>query len=120
VWANRILVVDDSDDGREMLCSLLHNEGFTTVEAVNGQEALDILNSEEGPPALIVLDLQMPVMSGWELLTILRSSRRFASIPVFIASGQCEAEQLMKKPVVAFFRRPLDLVRFLSKVKEVA
>ncbi len=80
-----ILVVDDDTDFREGLRTALEMKGYQVDEAGNGKEALDRIAAR--PPLLVLLDLQMPVMNGRELLQKLRSAPDTKDIPVVIISG---------------------------------
>ena len=82
----RVLVVEDDGGLRETLCQLLSEEGIAAVGVSDGSEALRHL-AEGRLPALILLDLMMPVMDGWQLRMKLRSEPRWAAIPVVIMSG---------------------------------
>jgi CheY-like chemotaxis protein len=97
-----ILVVDDDADCREMLADLLSKEGYVIAIAANGCQALDYLN--HSTPALIILDLMMPVMSGWEFRARQKSDSRFESLPVVVltASGlvrDIDANAVLLKPI---------------------
>lgn len=82
-----VLVVDDYVDARANLRDMLEDLGQEVVEAENGQEALDFLVFHPDVHVqLILLDLDMPRMTGWELLTLLKSYVRFACIPVVVVS----------------------------------
>ncbi len=85
--ANAILVVDDSPDMRRCMKALLEVEGYTVACAANGREALDYLRRAERPLA-IVLDLNMPVMSGWEFRECQRRDPELAGIPIFLISAE--------------------------------
>lgn len=75
-----VLVVDDHEDTREMVATMLTDSGFDVVQAANGKEAIDLLVSAgQVEPCLIVLDLEMPVMTGWEFLAIMKSYHRLSS-----------------------------------------
>ena len=80
-----ILVVDDDTDFREGLRAALEMKGYQVEEAGNGKEALEKI--VEKPPLLVLLDLQMPVMNGRELLQRLRGAPETREIPVVIISG---------------------------------
>ena len=86
-----VLVIDDDDDVREGLQSFLEAEGHATEGASNGREALSLLRKEGDPPRLILLDLMMPVMSGWEVLVELDVDPRLREIPVAIMSAHPSA-----------------------------
>ena len=78
-----ILVVDDDHDLRESLREILETEGFETIGASNGKEAIDLLRREGQPrPHVILLDIMMPVMTGRDVLEQLRRDAPFASTPV--------------------------------------
>lgn len=79
-----ILVVDDSEVTRDLLCSILRSHGFEVVEAVNGRNGLERI--EERRPALVVTDLEMPVLDGFGLLREIRSRPALADLPVVVFS----------------------------------
>ncbi|MGQ0505366.1 MAG: response regulator [Myxococcaceae bacterium] len=83
--AQTVLVVDDDPDILEALSEILEAEGYEVVRARNGQEALTRLDST--PPALILLDLMMPVMDGWEFAQRMRQQPAVASIPIIVLSA---------------------------------
>jgi CheY-like chemotaxis protein len=84
----RILIVDDYDDQRHSVAEALQDLGYSVVEAENGQRALHFLVSNApGAVDLIVLDLQMPVMSGWQFLQLLGSYINLRRIPVLVVSA---------------------------------
>jgi CheY-like chemotaxis protein len=89
------LVVDDSMLIRYSICRFLEERGFVVEPATNGREALEITGRVR--PDLIVTDMQMPKMSGSELITELKSRKETASVPIIIvagkASGCCQAEK---------------------------
>jgi CheY-like chemotaxis protein len=80
------LVVDDSMLIRYTVCRFLEERGFAVESATNGVEALQIL--ERTHPALIVTDMQMPKMSGSELITALKKNPKTATIPIIIVAGR--------------------------------
>lgn len=83
-----VLLIEDDDDTRLFAAELLRMDGFDVVEAHNGRRALDLLLKPEAfQPEVIVMDLQMPVMSGWELMVILKSHAHLEKIPVIVLSA---------------------------------
>jgi CheY-like chemotaxis protein len=82
----RILVIDDDPDHVALVTQLLELAGHFVEQAANGKQALDRL-ARDPLPSLILLDLSMPVMSGWELLAILRNDARLAHIPILVMSA---------------------------------
>src|SRR5688500_2733670 len=81
-----ILIVDDECDVRDSLKTLLEEEGFVPVCASNGAEALAYLRRSP-PPAAILLDLFMPVMSGWDFVRRVRASSALENIPIVIITA---------------------------------
>ena len=84
-----IMVVDDDDDVRKMLCVVLEGEGYTTVGAADGIEALERMRG--APPALVLVDLTMPRMGGEGLSRSMKDDASLADIPIAIISGQTHA-----------------------------
>jgi CheY-like chemotaxis protein len=80
------LVVDDSMLIRHTVCRFLEERGFAVESATNGQEALEVLKRVQ--PDIIITDMQMPKMSGSELITAVKSNPALASIPVVIVAGK--------------------------------
>lgn len=103
-----VLVVEDDADIRVALRELLELEGFRTDEASDGVQALARL--ERDPPVdLILLDLMMPGMDGWEFRARQLGDPRFARIPVVVVSGAgAMADDLSELRVAAFLRKPVD------------
>jgi CheY-like chemotaxis protein len=98
-----ILVVDDDPECRELLTDLLTNEGYSVVCAEDGRQALEYMDSST--PGLVLLDLKMPNMSGWEFLAQQKSDPRLASVPVVVISGSGLAPEVQARAVV---HKPID------------
>jgi len=105
-----ILVVEDDTEIRAALVSLLQDEGFVTVQAANGEEALQVLASASAQPGLILLDLVMPKMNGWQFRAEQLRREQLRSIPVVVLSAQgpslaersqIGAAEVLRKPVTA-------------------
>lgn len=91
--AREVLVVEDDNDLRESLSQALRDHGYTVTQAENGQQALDLLHAG-ARPSIILLDLMMPVLNGWELRDALRDDPALADIPQLVISAYMdEAEQ---------------------------
>src|SRR4051812_27087255 len=106
-----VLVVDDDEDIRETLRDILIEEGFEVVTAANGAEALEV--ARESPPCMVILDLMMPVMDGWETFGRLKDDPQLCSVPVCIVSANAGAAPLADCVV----SKPVDLNRLLSVVR---
>jgi CheY-like chemotaxis protein len=109
----KVLIVDDDEGFREALSALLTVEGFDVQLATNGQEGLALL--EQPPRAQVVLlDLMMPVMSGWELIDAMKSDPALADVTAAVVSAARSPENLPSS--VAIFPKPFrvaDLLNFL-------
>jgi CheY-like chemotaxis protein len=110
-----VLIVEDDPDLREMMAQLLLLEGFNAHTVANGREALDYLH-EESPPELILLDLMMPVMDGWEFRREQRRDPKLASLPVIVLSA-LDPTRVGDLGEIAFLKKPLDFDRLLDLVR---
>ena len=110
-----ILLVEDDDGIRDVLLSLLEDDGYAVVAARNGQEALDVLAAQP-LPRLLFLDLMMPTLNGWRLLELMAKDERLAQIPVVVFSAYADAVPAsdFALPPVAILTKPVDLDRFLE------
>jgi CheY-like chemotaxis protein len=96
--SNYVLVVDDYPDVRNLVVQLLDTMGVESRQAVNGANALERI--DEQMPVAIVLDLMMPVMSGFQMLTQLYNRRPYRTVPVILLSGVADDEQMKSLPGV--------------------
>ena len=87
VHSNRILIVEDAIDIRQLLQQLFELEGYTVDVASNGMEALTLLQSQSELPRVILLDLMMPVMDGFQFRELQVKDPRLASIPVLLMTA---------------------------------
>jgi CheY-like chemotaxis protein len=87
-----ILIVDDDTDTRELLQEILHLRGYRPTVCANGDEALTHLRTSR-PPSLILLDLHMPVMTGYEFRAAQREDRALARVPVIVMTSDKEIDQ---------------------------
>jgi CheY-like chemotaxis protein len=110
-----ILIVEDDAAIRETLRFVVELEGYKVFTASNGQEGLALLPQME-TPCLILLDLMMPVMNGWEFIDALRKDMLLMSIPVVIVSAYGEqAKGLKAKDVI---KKPVDLDVLFRTIKK--
>jgi len=89
--AKAILIVEDNADIRDTFRTLFELEGFDVRLAANGEDALHRLDDEPAAPCLILLDLSMPVMDGWQFLDVLRARADGGEIPVTVLSANVDA-----------------------------
>lgn len=116
----RVMIVDDYPDAREMYTEYLEFSGYEVVQARNGMEALQ--RAVETAPDIILMDLSLPVMDGWEATRRLKADERTADIPVVALTGHALAgisEGAKKAGCDAFVTKPClpeDLVKEIQKV----
>ncbi|HEU4328145.1 MAG TPA: response regulator [Roseiflexaceae bacterium] len=110
-----ILVVEDDRSSRMVLLRVLTNAGHSVIEAADGQTALGLLRRQTPKPSLILLDLMLPLMTGWELRNLLALEPNLADIPVAVISAVSHlAERTRELNVVAVLPKPIDLDRILE------
>jgi len=113
-----VLLVDDDYDIRSVICEVLEQEGFLVGVATNGREALTYL--EENPvPQLILLDLMMPVMNGFEFREVQVAHPDWAKIPVIVMSadgGRSTPAKRDRLEGAVFVKKPPDLDEFLKTI----
>ena len=112
VQRKRVLVVDDHEDVRESICHLLKEIGYEPFGAEHGAAGLHVVLNQR--PDVIILDLMMPIMSGWELWDRLQARADLADIPVIvITAGGLGQGAFGRVPVL---RKPFDVDRLLDEV----
>ena len=107
------LVVDDSMLIRYTVCRFLEQRGFAVESATNGAEALDVLSRVRTD--LIVTDMQMPKMSGGELITALKSNAETAGIPIIIVAGRASGFDMSEKRANFAIYKDIDIDTQLAK-----
>jgi CheY-like chemotaxis protein len=110
-----VLIVEDDEDLREMMAQLLTLEGFQAASVSNGREALDYLHATASPD-VILLDLMMPVMDGWEFRRQQKADPELADVPVIVLSALDHARGAALQ-ADAFLKKPLDFDRLLTLVR---
>jgi excisionase family DNA binding protein len=113
-----VLVVDDDDRLREFMRVNLELEGYTVREASSGEEALDAI--EDQAPALVLLDVVMPGIDGWQMLQ--RMQERYGSIPVIMFSGQVDstvAGDVEQRGARGFIGKPFDPHQLIERAKQL-
>jgi CheY-like chemotaxis protein len=110
-----VLVVEDEKESRETLRDLLELEGYDVQTAVNGREALDVLDNSGDRICIMLLDLFMPVMDGWQVIDQLRADGRLGRPQVVIITSAA-----YKAPAgIPVLEKPLDLDKVMSAVSQL-
>jgi CheY-like chemotaxis protein len=114
----KVLLVEDNEMNRDMLSRRLVRNGYDVVIAVNGQEGVDMATSER--PDLILMDMSLPVLDGWEATRRLKSDPATASIPVIALTAhamESDREKALAAGCDDFDTKPIELPRLLEKMK---
>jgi len=112
-----VLLVEDDADIRDSLQDILEDEGFDVIPAANGKQAIDFLTLNEPAGAdLVILDLLMPMVSGWEVLERMSGDAKLNDIPVLVLSAAAAPKP---ERAQGFVRKPFSLEAFVTKVHGV-
>ena len=113
-----ILIVEDDELNRDMLSRRLQKKGYETLIAVDGSQGVAIARAES--PALVLMDMSLPVMDGWEATRQLKAEPRTRSIPVIALTAHAlagEREKALAAGCDEFDTKPIDLPRLLAKME---
>ena len=113
----KILLVEDNEMNRDMLSRRLQRKGYQVVLAVDGQEGVALAQSEA--PTLILMDLSLPVLDGWEATRQLKSAPGTRAIPIIVLTAHAMAgdrEKAMEVGADDFDTKPIELDRLLGKI----
>jgi CheY-like chemotaxis protein len=111
-----ILVIDDDDDIREVLATLLDEAGFRVVTAANGREALEHLR-EDPQPDVILLDLMMPEMDGYQFRAEQQRDPALRAIPTLIVTAGTVTSRVEALGAEAILRKPVSLRRLVDTIR---
>jgi len=117
---NKILVVDDEEQNVKLLSSLLTAEGYETVTASNGREAVEKVKAFF--PDLVLMDIMMPEMDGYEACSIIKSDAELLHIPVVIVTALSDRESKLRGLEVSaneFLTKPIDRIELILRVKNL-
>ena len=116
-----ILIVEDDEDLRLLISEALLEKGYSVIEAENGKKAIQMLNKVS--PSLILMDLEMPVMSGKELITMLNEDdqlkQEWGKIPLVIYSASIDSYPELVPFAKASLHKPLDLEELVSTIESI-
>jgi CheY-like chemotaxis protein len=110
-----VLIVDADDDIRDTLRLALELQGYEVLMAADGKEALDLLRTRPRP-GLILLDLMMPVLDGWEFVKELDRDPTIADIPIVVITAYADRARPVPRSLLTI-EKPLDLINLLDVVK---
>ena len=113
-----VLIVDDDAEVRAVIRECLEREGFQTVEGANAQQGIDKINQRI--PELMMLDVSMPGIDGWEMLRRVREKLDVDELPVIVFSGKLAEEELGAAPnrgAQGYLRKPFDPLKLVAQAK---
>lgn len=115
---SKILIIENEHSINEMLKRILKHEGYQILQAYNGREGL--VTAIEHPPDLIICDIKMPLMSGWEFITILKQAPRLKKIPIIFLTAKVQISNQMlaeRLGVDSYQTKPFDIALLLPCIK---
>jgi excisionase family DNA binding protein len=112
-----VLIVDDDDRMREFVRVNLEMEGYSVIEAANAEEGLERV--EEQAPDLILLDVMMPNVDGWEMLRRIQERHGVGSIPVIMFSGKVDEADVAARGAQGFLGKPFDPSQLIESTKQL-
>ena len=116
----RILIADDKATSRELLRTVLERLGYAVSEAADGEEAVQKARAET--PDLILLDLQMPIRSGYEVLGALRQDARFVALPILALTAsamQGDRERALAAGFTDYLTKPVALAHLRDEIRRL-
>ena len=111
-----VLLVEDDHDVRESMAEALEDADYRVLQAPNGEAALEQLRRGEPLPNLILLDLMMPIMDGWQFREAQLNDASYADIPVVVVSATARIEKPLDG-ISAFLKKPVNLEQLLDAVE---
>lgn len=114
----KILIVEDNEMNRDMLSRRLQRKGFEVVMAVDGEEGVKMAQSET--PDLILMDMSLPIIDGWEAARLLKASPETQAIPVIALTAHAmsgDREKALEAGCDDYDTKPVELTRLLEKME---
>jgi CheY-like chemotaxis protein len=114
----KILLVEDNELNRDMLSRRLQRKGYEVLMAVNGQEGVQMVQSQT--PDLVLMDMSLPVMDGWEATRQLKANASTRNVPVIALTAHAMAgdhEKALEAGCDDYDTKPIDLPRLLEKIE---
>jgi two-component system cell cycle response regulator DivK len=113
-----ILIVEDNEKNRKLERDILQFHGYRTLEADNGEDGIRL--AQETPPALVLMDIQLPRMNGIEALRLLRADPRTRAVPVIAVTASAmsqDRQKIMAAGFDGYQAKPIDVTQFVAAVR---
>jgi two-component system cell cycle response regulator DivK len=114
----KILIVEDNEDSRELVVKVLKNKGYVTVEAVDGEEALEKAIAEK--PDLILLDISIPKLDGYEVAKRLKNMEEFQGIPIIAFTAHAmkgDREKIIVAGFEGYISKPVNIRKLPEQIR---
>ncbi len=115
-----LLLVEDNELNRDMLRRRLNRAGYSVLLAADGEEALDLMRSQR--PALVLMDMNLPVMDGWTACRLARAQEETCGIPILALTAhamEADRQQALEAGCDDFATKPIDFPALLSKIERL-
>lgn len=116
-----ILLVEDNADNRDMLSRRLSRKGYEVVCAADGQEGVELSQNADSPPRVILMDMSLPVLDGWEATRRIKSNPRTSAIPIIALTAHAMADDRQKAMAAGcddYDTKPVEFPRLLEKIEQ--
>lgn len=118
--AKKVLVVEDNELNLKLFCDLLRAHDYVVEPVRDGREAVE--RAREFAPDVIIMDIQMPHVTGLELITLMRADPELAQVPIMAVtaySGREDEERIRAAGASAYVSKPISLARFIEEVRQL-
>jgi two-component system, cell cycle response regulator DivK len=116
----KALVIEDNEDNMNLITFILHKNGYRTVWAENGRKGVELAVKEK--PAFIVLDIQLPDISGFEVLPLIRRSEVGSRVPIIAMTSYAmsgDREKLLKAGCTGYIEKPIDPETVMAEIRKI-
>ena len=116
----KALVIEDNEDNMNLITFILHKSGYSTIWAENGKRGVELACKEK--PDFIILDIQLPDISGFEVLPLIRSAESGSEVPIIAMTSHAmsgDRERLLKAGCTGYIEKPIDPETVMTEIKKI-
>ena len=113
----KVLLIEDNEESRDGLSRYLRRRGYAVISAVDGRQGLDLASAEA--PDLIIMDMSLPILDGWEATRLLKAAPKTGSIPIIALTAHAMAgdrERALEVGCDEYDSKPVEFARLLAKI----